>query len=77
MGIMFNVQYALATGLFTVYRPMPFVASFLTCSGDIISCLYGDLQYVLPPLEPVSRAIGTQNITIRIHLPDYPGNTSL
>lgn len=77
MGIIFDVQYALATGLFTVYPPMPFVTSFLTCSGDIISCLHSDLQCVLSPFEPVSRAIGTQDITTGIRLPVYPGNSSL
>lgn len=77
MGIIFNVQYALVTGLFTVYHPMPFVTSLLTCSGDIISCLHNNLQCVLPPLEPVPRAIGTQNITTGICPPIYSGNPSL
>lgn len=77
MGIIFNVQHALATGLFTVYHPMPFVTSFLTYSGGIISCLHSDLQCVLSPLEPVPRTIGTQDITTGICLPIYSGNSSL
>lgn len=77
MGIIFNVQYALATGLFTVYHPMPFVTSYLTCSGDVISCLHSDLQCVLSPLEQVSRAVGTQDITTGICLPIYSWNSSL
>lgn len=77
MGIIFNVQYALVTGLFTVRHAMPFVASFLTCSGDIVCCLYSDLQCVLSPPEPVSGAIGTQNITTGICPQIYQGNPSL